>query len=91
MCIRYYLLIVLTAALGGCQTVWVHPTKNEAQFNQDKYRCMTETDARYPVVMSTYYLKNGKSYTLDDNATSRAVAFDACIRGEGWSLQKKAN
>ncbi|HEU0189512.1 MAG TPA: hypothetical protein VFQ97_05890 [Gallionella sp.] len=52
---------------------------------------MTETDARYPVVMSTYYLKNGKSYTLDDNATSRAVAFDACIRGEGWSLQKKAN
>lgn len=80
------LLIALTAALVGC-VKWSNPNKNEAQFNQDKYKCMTETDARYPVAMNTYYLKNGKSYTSDDNAISRSIAFDTCLRAEGWTTK----
>jgi hypothetical protein len=45
-------LVVLAASLSGCMA-WYHPTKNESEFNQDKYTCLQQSAQAFPVVMQT--------------------------------------
>ena len=64
--------VVLTASLSGCMA-WYHPTKNESEFNQDKYTCLRQSAQAFPVVMQrqTY----GTGHQTPSQTTCQTYSF----------------
>ena len=47
--VRSAVSIALVASVAGCaNNVWVHPSKNNAQFNQDKNDCIVQANNAIP-------------------------------------------
>lgn len=63
--------VLLALLLTGCASyAWFHPTKGQAQFNQDTYRCNLEAAQTFPPNYQT--LTTGTGYTTSGttNCTS---------------------
>lgn len=96
-------VVVLIASISGC--AWYHPTKNESQFNQDKYTCLQQSAQAFPTVMQkqtshttcqTYSFGQTDCTTTPDtyssgdvNQSNRDDAFNSCMNANGWSLRWK--
>jgi hypothetical protein len=48
-----FFLLACTVTLGGCaaQQYWVHPSRSQSEFHQDKYQCERDASQMYPAAI----------------------------------------
>ena len=53
-------IFLLFLLIPGCaQYAWYNPNKGEAEFNQDRYRCLQEASRLYPPQLATRQITGG--------------------------------
>jgi hypothetical protein len=77
-------IILLLSACANNNNVWVKPGATQAEFAQEKYACMQQSQHR---VSTAYVDQNGGS--SDSRVTTNNPLFGACMNARGWYLQDK--
>jgi hypothetical protein len=82
---RAVLLLSAMLAVAGCsQTVaWNKPGASQAEFNNERYRCMQEAQQQ----SSSAYV-NRYGGVASSGQTTNEPLFNACMNAKGWYLQK---
>jgi hypothetical protein len=72
--------------LSGCANnkVWEKPGATQAEFAQEKYACMQQSQSRVSTASVNQYGGGGFSAV-----TTNKPLFDACMNARGWYLQEK--
>jgi hypothetical protein len=74
----------LAASLCACASpTWVKPGATQAEFAQDRYACMQQSQQR---VSAAYVGQSGGA--ASSNMVTNGNLFDACMTSTGWALQK---
>jgi hypothetical protein len=80
----WMLLGALTlSACGAPAALWVKPGASTADFNQDRYGCMQQSQHRVSTANVNRYGGSADSYV-----TTNDPLFSACMNALGWSLQQ---
>lgn len=74
---------ILVAACAGMG--WTHPSKNQSDFNQDRYQCQQETARMYPSQIS------GSNPTYNTNCTNMGGGYTSCTTNATQAPQYDIN
>ena len=77
-------IILLLSACANNNSVWVKPGATQADFAQERYACMQQSQHR---VSSAYVDQYGGS--SNSQVTTNTPLFGACMNARGWYLQDK--
>lgn len=78
MDVRTLSILATLAMISGCGTInlWNHPTRDQAQFMQDRYDCIRDGEQHTAGLSST-----GNHMIVEDRA-------DECMRVQGYTVTK---
>src|SRR4051812_40677077 len=84
--VRLFSVVMCTALLTACaqQKVWLKPGASTADFSQDRYGCMQQSQQPF----SGAYINQYGGSSRSGVATSGPL-FDACMNARGWTLTEQ--
>ena len=84
--LKFSLVIVGVLTIAGCTNKWVKTDSTQAEFDQDRYACLQQSQQRVGAAQVNIY--GGSSI---NTVTTNDMLFSSCMNSKGWSLENAQN